>query len=234
MTTRGAFLGAGTATLAAASALAGTPATAFAASGPSPFDFPAIAAALARPATHRQVIGTAKVADGDVLHYALNTLNAYDFDYGEPGVTHVAAVCYGSGVALLVDDAAWAKYKIASILQRRGDAVSRPGSATANPFLAATSSLDPHDAPSAPHGFYHDGSLTALAKRGASFFACNNALTGLANAIALTYSISSDPVEVVLADLRRHLVPGALLVPAGVAAVNQAQEAKFTLFLVTA
>jgi hypothetical protein len=53
-------------------------------------------------------------------------------------------------------------------------------------------------------------------------------LRGLATDIAVSYAISSDPIETVHADLRAHLLPGALLVPAGVASVNQAQEMKFT------
>jgi hypothetical protein len=44
----------------------------------------------------------------------------------------------------------------------------------------------------------------------------------------VSYGTSDQPVQVVHADLRAHLVPGTLLVPAGVAAVNQAQENKFT------
>ena len=103
--------------------------------------------------------------------------------------------------------------------------------ATGNPYLAATSALDVRANRDDSHGLYHDESLTALVQRGASFFACNNALRGLATDIAVTYGTATAPVDVVLADLRRHLVPGALLVPAGDAAVNQAQEARFTLFV---
>jgi intracellular sulfur oxidation DsrE/DsrF family protein len=173
----------------------------------SPFDFPAIAARLARPAAHRQVFAAAKVSDGDVLHYMVNSLNAYETDYGEgPGSLHVAAVCYSAAVMMLLDDAAWTKYQIASLLKHRGDPATTTDAK--NPF---------------------DASLAALVARGASFFACNNALRGTANGI-VQYATSTEPVGVILADLQRHLVPGALLVPAGVAAVNQAQEAKFTLF----
>lgn len=205
MTTRAVFLGTGTAALAIAATAATAPAGA--ATAGSPFDFPAIAARLARPAAHRQVFAAAKVSDGDVFHYMVNSLNAYETDYAEgPGTMHVAAVCYSAAVMMLLDDAAWAKYQIAGLLKHRGE--SAPATDGKNPF---------------------DVSLTALVARGGSFFACNNALHGVASGV-VQYATSTEPVGVILADLQRHLVPGALLVPAGVAAVNQAQEAKFTLF----
>jgi len=229
MGTRRAFLGTSAVALGAAS----TTAALGAAPTPSgPYDFAAIAARLARPAAHRQVFGTAKLAGGNILHYMLNALNAYQFDYGEgPGTLHAAGVCYGSAVALLLDDAAWQTYQLVSVQEKRGDPLKAKPSTSGNPFLPATSALDPRADRDDSHGFYHDESLTAIVQRGASFFACNNALRGLATDIAVTYGITTAPVNVVLADLRRHLVPGALLVPAGDAAVNQAQEAKFTLFV---
>jgi hypothetical protein len=229
MATRRTFLGTSALALGAAS----TTAALGAATTPSgPYDFAAIAARLARPAPHRQVFGTSKLANANLLHYMLNALNAYQFDYGEgPGSLHAAGVCYGSAVALLVDDFAWQTYQLTSVQEKRADPVKLKTTATGNPYLAATSALDVRANRDDSHGLYHDESLTALVQRGASFFACNNALRGLATDIAVTYGTATAPVDVVLADLRRHLVPGALLVPAGDAAVNQAQEARFTLFV---
>jgi hypothetical protein len=234
MTTRASFLSTGAVALAAAgttSAAAATP-SAPSTGGPavttSPFDFPAIAAQLARPAEHRQVFSAARVADGAVLSYMVNSLNAYEFDYGlGPNGLHAAAVCYHLCAMLLLDDAAWAKYPVAKALAGENDAVSSTETKK-NPFLAPTSTLDPKDDRMDRKGFYHDTSLTALVRRGASFFACNNALTYQAREFS---KLAGQSPDAVLADLHAHLVPGALLVPAGVAALNQAQEAKFTFLL---
>lgn len=196
---------------------------------PGPYDFAAIETRLNLPFRHRQAFGSHALADGAAAGFMLNSLNAYELDYGEgPGTLHALGIFYGTSVAMLVDDAAWIKFKIDVVQQRRGDPAKRAVSNGGNPYARATSALDPASARSDLHGFYHDTSLAALTKRKAFFFACDNALAGLATDIAVSYGTSDQPVQSVHADLRAHLVPGTLLVPAGVAAVNQAQERKFT------
>jgi hypothetical protein len=150
-----------------------------------PYDFAAIEARLMLPFRHRQAFGSHALADGAAGGFMLNSLNAYEFDYGEgPGTLHVLGIFYGTAVAMLVDDAAWKKYKIDVVQQRRGDPAKRATPDGGNPYARATSTLDPTAARSDIHGFYHDTSLAALSKRKASFLACDNALTGLATDIA--------------------------------------------------
>lgn len=223
MHTRRVFLGATAATLSVAGGIATD------AAATSPYDFASIEQRLTLPFRHRQAFGTHAIADNAIGGFMLNSLNAYDFDYAEgPGTLHALGIFYGTSVAMLLDDAAWRKYKIATVQQRRGDFVKHADVGDANPHLHPTSSLDPRAERTDLHGLYHDVSLTALAKRKASFFACNNALSGLATDIAVTYGFAGEPPGVVLSDLHKHLISGTLLVPAGVAAVNQAQEMKFT------
>jgi intracellular sulfur oxidation DsrE/DsrF family protein len=200
-----------------------------AAGGPSPYDFAAIEQRLGLPFRHRQAFGSHRLADGAAAAFMVNSLNAYEFDYGEgPGTLHALGIFYGTSVAMLVDDTAWKKYKLDVVQQRRGDPATRATSDGGNPYAHPSSPLDPSAPRADLHGLYHDTSLAALAKRGASFFACDNALTGLATDIAVAYGMSDQPLQTVHADLRAHLLPGTLLVPAGVAALNQAQEMKFT------
>lgn len=225
MQTRRTFFAASALAVSAAQVIAGTGG----ASAASPYDLTAIEQRLNLPFRHRQAFGSYRLADGVATALMANSLNAYQFDYGEgPGSLHAVGIFYGTSVAILLDDAAWRTYKIDVIQQRRGDAPKRRVDDGGNPYLRPMSSLDPAAARSDLHGFYHDTSLTALAKRRASFFACDNALRGLATDIAVSYAMSDKPVETVHADLRAHLFGGTLLVPAGVAAVNEAQESKFT------
>ena len=89
--------------------------------------------------------------------------------------------------------------------------------------------FDPLARPGDPLHPSADGSIEGLTKRGASFFVCNNALMGLATFLATSSPFGGGRgVDAILADLQAHLAPGAILVPAGVAALNAAQEAKFT------
>lgn len=173
------------------------------------YDFAAIDAQLSRPARHRQVFAVAHVSDGIVFGMMRNSLVAYEETMREgPGVLHVAAVFYSSGVPLGLDDDVWHRYRLAEASARRGEPV-RHGDG--NPFL--------HD---------EKRSIGALVQRGASFFVCDNALGELAAYLSAVAGTTTADAASVRADLRRHLIPNALLVPAGVALLNAAQEARFT------
>ncbi len=133
-----------------------------------------------------------------------NSLNAYERGFGEgPGTLHVAAVLYHFGVAIAVNDDAWRTLGIADIVRRGSDRTAATP-ADGNPYLHA------------PHG----RTVADLQNRGASFFVCQNALEDLARR-------ASTPFDA----LRAQLVPGAFVVPAGVAAINALQEEHFTLFI---
>jgi intracellular sulfur oxidation DsrE/DsrF family protein len=205
MTTRSTFLG-------AALALAAIDADAVAASaaggaGNGPYDFAAVAARLVLPVRHRQVFAVARTADGAATGYMRHALDAYEVAMGEgPGTLHVAAVFYGRGVVMGLSDKAWNTYRLADALRKRGDSVSALQS-TGNPFSA---------------------DMLALSKRGATFLVCDNALADWATYLTAGLGTSTGSPDDVRADLRASLFPGALLVPAGVAALNAAQEARFT------
>jgi hypothetical protein len=187
--------------------------------------------ALNAPFQHRQVFGAHGIDGAGVLSQMKNSLNAYEFDLGEgPGTLHVAAVFYGGASPLGVDDAAWTTYRLAKALAARGDDVSwiEPD-AQGSPVARPRRPFDPLARPGDPLHPSADGSIEGLTKRGASFFVCNNALMGLATFLATSSPFGGGRgVDAILADLQAHLAPGAILVPAGVAALNAAQEAKFT------
>jgi hypothetical protein len=213
VTTRRTFIAAGAALAASGDALA-------AAADPqadpehsaAPFDLAALMARLNEPASHKQVFAVARISDGSVVHYMRNSLDGYEKGFGEPpGALHVAAVFYARGVALAVDDFAWRTYKIADALKKEGELITSP-QRDANPYWRTLEG---------------ENSLEALQKRGALYLACNNALHGLAGTLSLAGG-STQQADAIYVDLRRHLLPGTLLVPAGVAALNAAQEARYT------
>jgi intracellular sulfur oxidation DsrE/DsrF family protein len=75
--------------------------------------------------------------------------------------------------------------------------------------------------------------VKSVTDQGASFFVCNNALSGLAYELVTQMAPTGtaptrEQVVAVHADLIRHFLPGTMLVPAGVAALVAAQEARFT------
>jgi intracellular sulfur oxidation DsrE/DsrF family protein len=221
-TSRAAFLAAGT----AGAALIATAAQATAAVPPGVANVPALESLLHRAAKHKQVIAATKVDGGAPLRYAMNTINAFQFAYGEgPGTVHCACVFYGSALFIAANDALWGRYHLFDVLDNVGDSLPTIVHTPQNPFLYARSSLKTSDSPDDVRGFYHDGSVEALTRRGVSFLVCNNALTEITRQIAAVQK--ADPHNV-YDDFRHNLVPGAVVVPAGVAALVLAQEAGFT------
>ncbi len=188
---------------------------------PFRFDRAAFAAVLQRRYDHRQVVAAKSFAEArDGLALMRNSIEAYiDPMYfaGGPNALHASAVFYhGNSPLLALDDTMFAKYPLAAaIISFAGTA--KPGiekGALANPALQPYTEL--------------------VAKHGASFFVCNNALSGLAAYIAQQTApagstATRDRVIAIHDEMVQHFLPGTVLVPAGVAALNAAQEARFTL-----
>ncbi|HTX57623.1 MAG TPA: hypothetical protein VMD47_11050 [Candidatus Acidoferrales bacterium] len=219
MTTRKDFLVAGT----IAAALAGG-ATAGATAAPAnpklDFDLDAFNALLETSQSHKNLFAACVINGGEVFGAIRNTLNAYrDTGIDWNDVFPVAVLYHGVSIALAFDDAAWNDYFIPfarhspkSYAPRvQIESVRTTGG---NPCLRE-------------QGGRNDTSIRSLiADAGTRFFVCNNAAHGFANAIAVKLKKSPDTVY---ADLARHLVPNAMLVPAGVWAVHAIQEQRFTL-----
>ncbi|MEO6836241.1 MAG: hypothetical protein ABI231_10115 [Candidatus Tumulicola sp.] len=190
---------------------------------PLHFEVAAFDAALNTAAPHRHLFASTKIDGGVVLAAMRNTLNAYgDIGVATRDVFPVAVLYHGGSVFLAFDDAVWNEYLIP--LQPKGarnlddyakdfDTVYDPKK-RGNPCLHKT-------------GGHEDTSIESLvADAGACFFVCNNAARGFAHYIAT--HLKKQPAEVYV-QLAAHLVPNAMLVPAGVWAVHAIQERRYTL-----
>lgn len=220
----------GAATLAAAApsgaTAADTPAPVPARAGvegtvPFHFDRAAFAAVLARPYEHRQVLAARSFADArEGLQLLRNSIEAYAdpmYFAAGPNAFHAAAVFYhGSSPILALDDAMFAKYPLAAAVVKAAGTGKAGIEQNARTNPAAT-----------PYG-------ELVSKHGATFFVCNNALSGIAFRIAQQTASPGSPatradVVAIHDEMVQHFLPGTVLVPAGVAALNAAQEARFTL-----
>ncbi|MGZ3496243.1 MAG: hypothetical protein ACXWNK_02465 [Vulcanimicrobiaceae bacterium] len=223
MTTRKEFLVAGTlaaATPLSAAAQSATPKAA--ATGPYVFDQDRFNVMLAKDAKHRQCFGCTKIAEGIVLTGMNNSIRAYEEDLREgPGAMHAAAVFYhGKSIVMAMSDTIWDEivWPSKKITIEDVGAEVWHGKHKGNPFYRSASS-DPNDV-----------SIRSLAKHGASFFVCNNALQGMSSLFAQTMKLEyTSAYERLLAGI----VPEAFVVPAGVMAINACQEAKFTYIQAT-
>ncbi len=189
---------------------------------PFPFDRDAFRAILERPYPHRQIVAaTSYIGAGVGMSHLQNSLLAYADPNGfaaGPNGLHIAMALYGNySYNTVLNDAMYAKYPIGLI----SDEAMRPNDTSYRTFWTNLKIN--------PSGSF----VKTLADRGASFFVCNKAFMGLVSEIAKRTTpaqsqITREQVIAIHDELAANFLPGTMLVPAGVAAVNAAQEAKFT------
>lgn len=164
---------------------------------------------LAKAAKHKQCFGIMKINGGAPLEGMINSINAYDDFLKEgPGALQAVGVLYhGAAVGFAMSDAVWNEYLI--------------------PFLSHAPAMIRQDLggvkPGSGNAYKEE--VRELLGRGASFFVCHNAIAGISELVASSLKASAQSVH---AAIMAGIVPGALVVPAGVMAVNACQEAKFT------
>jgi intracellular sulfur oxidation DsrE/DsrF family protein len=190
---------------------------------PFTFDRAAFQSVIEKPYAHRQLVAPASFSAATVaMSHFSNSIAAYADPNGFAGGVnslHCVAVLYsGFSYNMVLDDAMYAKYQIGIF----NDEEMRPNDES---MRAYWTSLKKN-----PMAEF----LRPLIDEGVSFFVCNNALTSLALQIARRVAskgdaaVTREQVITIHDDLAKHFLPGTMLVPAGVAAVNAAQEARFT------
>lgn len=217
MTTRKDFIAAGAALSALAPQLALADPSPSASATPTPmphlqFDLAAFDAGLNAPAKHRHLFAT-KAADGSAFDTVRTVLKAYDSIALPMNTVHPAAVLYHFAAISGLDDAVWNTLIIphlAKMPKGMRDEVGALKVGSGNPSTTSIASL--------------------VADCNMLTFVCNNAMSGLASALA---KASGADAAATYAMMSKHLVPNAMLVPAGVWAVHAVQERGYTLLQVT-
>jgi intracellular sulfur oxidation DsrE/DsrF family protein len=194
-------------------------ANALSATVPFRFDRAAFQAILDRPFPHRQSFVFLSFDRAAGMPGVQNSLDAYadpnGFAAGPHGL-HVAVVLIG-GHAVVLDDAMWAKYPIGLL----ADEEMRPTDTGVRAFWT-----------NLKHNQYADY-IARFVAQDVAFFVCNNSFTGYAARIARRSApagttVTRERIVAVHDELAAHFLPNTKLVPAGVAAINTLQEARFT------
>jgi hypothetical protein len=192
---------------------------------PLHFDLAAFDAALATTAAHRHLFTSVKIDGGEVLGAMRGTLKAYA-EMGTPtkDVHPVAVLYHGAAIALAFDDTAWNEFFLPLLAKADPDPKRK---AVRDDFATVVSPAKKGNPCLHAAGGEWDSSIESLvADANAHFFLCNNATHGFASMIA--GRLGKSPAAVYAA-LVAHLVPNAMLVPAGVWAVHAVQERRYTL-----
>jgi hypothetical protein len=148
-----------------------------------------------------------------------NSLNAGEFSFGwGRGNVASAAVLYGPSVTLALNDAMWAKYPFGEAFNmKNGDGKGE----TRNVYYPAQTSMGFDGDPGAGGNVYQDWSGEACIKRGTAFMVCHNALTAFAGIMSMQMGLDGAQT---LAEWKANMLPGYMIVPAGVGAIHLAQE----------
>jgi hypothetical protein len=190
---------------------------------PFHFDLAGFNAVLSRPFDHRQVVAaTTFESAGYALSHMQKSIESYADPVGfaaGPNALHVACVMYaGDSPLIALDDAMYAKYPIGVILEKE---MHPENPVYAERAKGMRTNLD--------GSFYRK----LVADHGASFFVCNNALSGLAYDVARAVTphgtaMTREHVVAIHDEMVDHFLPGTMLVPTGVGALNAIQEQRFT------
>lgn len=164
---------------------------------------------------HRQLFDMPAMDNGLPLIHILNYFGTYTAAYGaRPGEVNAIGTFYGMTTLLSVNDAMWAKYRIGSAINVNDPKTGAP--ATRNPWRT-----DPEIKIGARAMSMPQASIEALQKLGTTFILCNNAITFFAGELA---AANNQQAPAVLAELKANMLPGVVLVPAMVIAIQKAQD----------
>jgi intracellular sulfur oxidation DsrE/DsrF family protein len=187
----------------------------------SAFDESGFNAKLGKPAQIRQVWDNVAFKPG-MLNNVKNALNGLHFGFGYPADELTLALAnHGPSTAYNCTDAMWAKYRIGEFLALR-DTQGTP--ITRNVFLSRRNSLTGPSDPNDPSSPFQDASIEALQSRGVIFLACHTGIEELSRGLVKAgHAPSGMSGSDVAADILMHLIPGAHVVPAMVAAIAVVQ-----------
>ncbi|MEO8563762.1 MAG: twin-arginine translocation signal domain-containing protein [bacterium] len=159
---------------------------------------------------HKQFFDAVTVNDGFPMGFAMNFLNVYNDAYKIPDANLSAVVGLRHfSIPLAFTDDIWKRYKLGEFTKAMDPATKTP--ATRNIYYHA------HDGELMMAGM----AIEKLQARGVVFTVCNMALTILSGLMAPNAGVTADVAK---KEWTAGLIPGMVLVPAGVIAVNRAQE----------
>jgi intracellular sulfur oxidation DsrE/DsrF family protein len=189
------------------------------------YHFDQYEAIVNRDVTVRQLFQWPNIANHELYANAVNALNAFQFAYQVPAdQIQIVVQAYASSTVATYDDYLWNKYSLGQALQLQ-DAQGNP--TTVNPFLHSKLSVDQSASPPSDQNdpYYFDFSIEGLQRRGVLFLACNNSLRGDANS-AFRSGRNPDNLsaDAIVTEFQSHLIPRALLVPAGAAELVRLQD----------
>lgn len=172
---------------------------------------------------HKQFFDSPLPSGALPLVHVRNYLNAYRDAYKlAPAEVNAAYSLYFMTVPLAFNDAMWAKYPFGE----RAQVIDAVNGEPAKRNVFARSSVA--NGVLGVKGIFpipEDASIEALQARNTAFLLCNNAFNFWVGAFA---SAGMGPAAAIRSELEANMLPGIIIVPAMVVAINRAQDRGFT------
>lgn len=186
------------------------------------FDASAFARAVGKPAEIRQVWETVAFHPA-IFNNIKNGLNGLHFGFGYPA-ERIAMVLapHGPSSAYTYSDEVWQRYRIGAAFNLK-DAAGK--AIESNLFLRPSSAFESSNDPDDPQGIFQDTSIATLQSRGVVVLTCHTAVEEQARAIVKNgFAPAGMDASAVADDILTHLIPGAIVVPAMIAAIAELQQ----------
>ena len=165
-------------------------------------------------ALHRTLFDTTSSAGlGQAVAFADVYFNVNKKSYGVDAANlSVLIVMHHFSTPFGFDDAIWSKY---------GKAISDKGDHVTDPRTKRAPTLNVYNTEAIDSLKNGGTTLDSLSEKGARFAVCDTATHGIANLLS---KITPESADTIYAELTGHLIHNAVLVPAGITAINLAQE----------
>jgi intracellular sulfur oxidation DsrE/DsrF family protein len=175
------------------------------------------------PGTHRYVLDAPTPEGfGNALAFLNNYFNVNQNDYGlKDGDLAVVLIARHMSTLFAYNDAIWAKYGVP--ITRGGTNFNDPKTKQPPTINLFNSTAYGRDYPEMTN---RGTTIDSLVKRGLRFGVCQVSSRGYAGRMAMATGATADAV---FNEMVANLMPNARLVPAGIVAVNRAQERGYSL-----
>jgi intracellular sulfur oxidation DsrE/DsrF family protein len=182
-----------------------------------------------RDVTIRQVYEWPNINNATIYNNISNGLNGFQFSYDLPSErVQVVVQAFASATLAMYDDAVWAKYRLGEVFKIQDPGTGQP--ATRNLWFASKNPPVSQPPPDRANPYYSDISIQGLQRRGVLFLICHQSIHAHGGQLASSEQNSDQQTAAeIVAEIQAHLIPGGLLVPAGVGELVRLQDKGFRL-----
>lgn len=180
---------------------------------------------LKEPFEAKQMYDVTEIDEGSAFDHMVNSLNGLQFGFGVPAAKiKVVGALRSMATVMNFDDEMWEKYRVGEMVKVNDPKTGK--AATRNLYYASAAGQPPKYASEDPNNeasMYRDTSIQALQARGMQLLACHMAIEALAGRMMKKLNLKETKEELVQ-ELQSHLLPGVMVVPSMVSAIDVLQR----------